>query len=38
MKVNDLKERANYLQPQQRHKMEDKPVGFVPKWVNGIDK
>jgi hypothetical protein len=37
-KVNNLKERVNYLQPQQRHKMEDKPTSSVHKWVNEINK
>jgi hypothetical protein len=34
--VGQTRIKSNTLQPQQRHKEEDKPTGFVPKWVNEI--
>jgi hypothetical protein len=38
MKLKDLENKLNTKQPQQRHKEEDKPTNFVPKWVNNKNK
>jgi len=34
--VGKTRIKSNTLQPQQTHKEEDKPTGFVPKWMNKI--
>ena len=36
MNLKYLENKLATRQPQQRHKVEDKPTDFVPKWVSEI--